>query len=728
MGGVFTSQREDYVRGKFIQINKEAILKNEPIVADEYKLLSKGARNPFRNTIHPVTGDIYFGDVGSAVWEEINMIPNPLVNEEIVNFGWPCVEGDDGVSDMYQNYLRENRIDICNKVYRGDFNKPLFHYRFGPVDPDFPDYCNDADASTSGMTFYTGNKLPVNFKNSLFMVDYGKKCVFNFVNGPDGNPIFTQAHAIVAGEAGENLGGFTDIKTGNDGYLYVADYSGGSLHRLVSADDDVKVNELEEDDDEGIPGLKLVIDTNPGPYEWKYGQKVDYELHSNMDIPEDAISWRVTNGHCVKNPCTGKDDCHFHSVSLSEESRKGSKGYFNPSPHPMESFILITATIQFEGKVVTEEFITHALTYNYKVSTRPQGFPVTIDERTCLKSPCIMSQMAATNVGFSVQKIQSRENFIFKFTGWETIDVSDETAEKIEVIPTTSYDEVAESDYVVTAVYENVDYEVNDKIGTPEGVQVEADYRKVSVSWKGTRIGRGRDGEIEPEYVIVYIKADMVANAGLKEDYTLSIVFPASRDSGAIPLGPLALDYTLSLAFYNSEENVLGPLSAPVAFETAGEPSEINKISTCDMESEFGEVVKMERKRIPGTAEIDVEGNAVADDGILEGQIVDFGLSILGNYPKTVFDNQMYKVTIDTINAIDVDIMINLLDNDTFEWYGGVLKTVKAGGGVKSHKFPVAEGVADKELRLHVLMLPVGGKYDDSYVEEVSGNIDGIEN
>merc|ERR1711988_767250 len=727
MGGVFTSQREDYVRGKFIQINKEAILKNEPIVADEYKLLSKGARNPFRNTIHPVTGDIYFGDVGSAVWEEINMIPNPLVNEEIVNFGWPCVEGDDGVSDMYQNYLRENRIDICNKVYRGDFNKPLFHYRFGPVDPDFPDYCNDADASTSGMTFYTGNKLPVNFKNSLFMVDYGKKCVFNFVNGPDGNPIFTQAHAIVAGEAGENLGGFTDIKTGNDGYLYVADYSGGSLHRLVSADDDVKVNELEEDDDEGIPGLKLVIDTNPGPYEWKYGQKVDYELHSNMDIPEDAISWRVTNGHCVKNPCTGKDDCHFHSVSLSEESRKGSKGYFNPSPHPMESFILITATIQMNGKVVTKEFITHSLTYNYKVSTKPEGFPITIDERTCLKSPCIMSQMAATNVGFSVQKIQARENFLFQFTGWETIDVSSDKPKKIDMIPTTAYDEIAESDYVVTAVYDIIDYEVNDTIGTPEEVEAEGDYRKVSISWLGTDVGQVQNDEINPEYVIVYINADMINNPGIKEDYSLSLVFPASRDSAAIPLGPLALDYTISLAFYNAKENILGPKSAPVTFVSLGQPSEVNKISDCGTDNEFNEVIKMEKKRVPlAAAEIDADGKVV-DDGLIEGQLVDFGVSLLGNYPKTVHDNQIYKVTIDTVNAIDVDLMINLLDNDTFEWYGGLVANVKAGGGVKTHKFPIAEGVADKELRLHVLMIPVDGKYTDSYVEEVSSNIDGIE-
>lgn len=35
----------------------------------DYQILAKGARNPFRSVINPKTGDIIFGDVGSAVWE-----------------------------------------------------------------------------------------------------------------------------------------------------------------------------------------------------------------------------------------------------------------------------------------------------------------------------------------------------------------------------------------------------------------------------------------------------------------------------------------------------------------------------------------------------------------------------------------------------------------------------------------------------------------------------------
>lgn len=100
----------------------------------------------------PKSGDIYFGDVGSSVWEvrggacvvalgwfvrvmrggshrrwglvgpasslsllsprrpsthhptqEINRIPNPLaVGFQQPNFGWPCVEGINAVSDIYQ--------------------------------------------------------------------------------------------------------------------------------------------------------------------------------------------------------------------------------------------------------------------------------------------------------------------------------------------------------------------------------------------------------------------------------------------------------------------------------------------------------------------------------------------------------------------------------------------------------------------------------------------------
>lgn len=41
---------------------------NKPTGVD-FVQIAKGARNPFRSTVDPKSGDIYFGDVGSSVWE-----------------------------------------------------------------------------------------------------------------------------------------------------------------------------------------------------------------------------------------------------------------------------------------------------------------------------------------------------------------------------------------------------------------------------------------------------------------------------------------------------------------------------------------------------------------------------------------------------------------------------------------------------------------------------------
>lgn len=118
------------------------------------------------------------------------MIPNPLTDQSKPNFGWPCVEGRDAVSEIYQNWLRyhlpgssssrhsvvllatdpsptalvwcgcrsQGLLYTCAGTYRGSFNRPAYQYRYGPVDPDFPQACADADASVSGITFYTGTK------------------------------------------------------------------------------------------------------------------------------------------------------------------------------------------------------------------------------------------------------------------------------------------------------------------------------------------------------------------------------------------------------------------------------------------------------------------------------------------------------------------------------------------------------------------------------------------
>jgi hypothetical protein len=75
---VYTSQHEQYNRGKFLRILPEAILKKDGhLVRDvDYKLVSKGSRNPYRSAVHPKTGEVYYGDVGSSVWEVRGFLSN----------------------------------------------------------------------------------------------------------------------------------------------------------------------------------------------------------------------------------------------------------------------------------------------------------------------------------------------------------------------------------------------------------------------------------------------------------------------------------------------------------------------------------------------------------------------------------------------------------------------------------------------------------------------------
>jgi glucose/arabinose dehydrogenase len=50
-----------------------------------------GLRNPWRWSFDRATGDLWIGDVGEDLWEEIDQLPAPVVGGN--NFGWPVEEG-----------------------------------------------------------------------------------------------------------------------------------------------------------------------------------------------------------------------------------------------------------------------------------------------------------------------------------------------------------------------------------------------------------------------------------------------------------------------------------------------------------------------------------------------------------------------------------------------------------------------------------------------------------
>jgi glucose/arabinose dehydrogenase len=50
-----------------------------------------GLRNPWRWSFDRGTGDLWIGDVGEDLWEEVDFLPGPVAGGS--NFGWPVLEG-----------------------------------------------------------------------------------------------------------------------------------------------------------------------------------------------------------------------------------------------------------------------------------------------------------------------------------------------------------------------------------------------------------------------------------------------------------------------------------------------------------------------------------------------------------------------------------------------------------------------------------------------------------
>ena len=75
------------------------------------RVVAYGLRNPFRITARPGTSEIWIGDVGWNVFEEINRLVDPT-DAEVDNFGWPCYEG----AGRQPGYDSAN-LTLCEQLY-----------------------------------------------------------------------------------------------------------------------------------------------------------------------------------------------------------------------------------------------------------------------------------------------------------------------------------------------------------------------------------------------------------------------------------------------------------------------------------------------------------------------------------------------------------------------------------------------------------------------------------
>ena len=215
------AQRGDVLLGKILRIDVDhpsggmnyGIPPDNPFVGDpNYRdeIWTTGLRNPWRCDLDDLTGDLYIGDVGNFLWEEVDVVP---AGQGGLNLGWRIMEG------AHCN----NPPSGCNQA---GLTLPVHEYLHNYFFPPFR-------CSITGGEVYRGRTMAT-MHGRYFFADYCGGEVWSFrwngrkvVQFKDHTP-----------ELGAKLGPgrqLTGFGTDADGELYICDQNGGKIHQIVPA-------------------------------------------------------------------------------------------------------------------------------------------------------------------------------------------------------------------------------------------------------------------------------------------------------------------------------------------------------------------------------------------------------------------------------------------------------------------------------------------------------------
>jgi len=160
------------------------------------EVVASGLRNPWRFSFDRGTGEIYVGDVGEDLFEEINLLP---VHASGWNFGWSYLEGGQ-----------------CVQSFPCPWDLTVF-----PVVA----YDHSEGCSVTGGYVYRGNAFPA-MNGIYFFADFCRGALWGLV-WSDG-----VWHTVKYwDENGMNISTFGEDQAGE---VYAADFVKGEIHRLVA--------------------------------------------------------------------------------------------------------------------------------------------------------------------------------------------------------------------------------------------------------------------------------------------------------------------------------------------------------------------------------------------------------------------------------------------------------------------------------------------------------------
>jgi uncharacterized repeat protein (TIGR03806 family) len=161
------------------------------------EIYALGFRNPWRWSFDPPTDTLWVGDVGEKSWEEINQV------ELGGNYGWSCREG----GEVF------NAARCSGGV---TYVAPAYTYAYG----------SGGSESVTGGVVYRGSAIP-------FLA--GRYVFADFVSGRIWALSGSGPGSYTAQQLLDTTQGIVAFALGEDGEIYYADYSGGTVNKLVPA-------------------------------------------------------------------------------------------------------------------------------------------------------------------------------------------------------------------------------------------------------------------------------------------------------------------------------------------------------------------------------------------------------------------------------------------------------------------------------------------------------------
>ncbi|MGN6200892.1 MAG: PQQ-dependent sugar dehydrogenase, partial [Solirubrobacterales bacterium] len=247
--------------GAIIRVNREtgAAMPNNPLALNPLsaggqedvaarRIISQGNRNPFRFTIQPGTSNLYIGDVGMDLWEEIDRFTLPPAGQSVPNFGWPCYEGGPSgnlVQARWAAAEQEQNKPFCAFLYNNpsSVTAPFFAYPH-PQTPGYNGRLFTGDAclpwagsAIAGLAFYdpTGvaaeDLYPPKYRGALFFSDAARGCIWTMEEGAGGAPDPDTVANFAVREEGE-LFNAVDLVQGPDGAIYFPNFYADSIVEL----------------------------------------------------------------------------------------------------------------------------------------------------------------------------------------------------------------------------------------------------------------------------------------------------------------------------------------------------------------------------------------------------------------------------------------------------------------------------------------------------------------